>query len=69
MQLNFGRIFVSMDILRSSNYFNPKIYLKILYPTAGEGGGDGGGGGVVLKHHLKHASRKKVEGLKHDFCS
>ena len=50
MQLNFGRIFVSMDILRSSNYFNPKIYLKILYPTAGEGGGDGGGGGGLFSN-------------------
>ena len=64
MQLNFGRIFVNMDILMSSDYFNTKTYLKILHPTAW-----GGGGGVVLKHHLKHASRKKTEGLKHDFCS
>ena len=49
-----------MDILRSSNDSNTKTYLKILHPTAG---------GVVFKHHLKHASRKKMVGLKHKFHS
>ena len=49
-----------MDILRSSDYSNTKTYLKILHPTAR---------GVVFKHHLKHASRKKMVGLKHKFHS
>ncbi len=49
-----------MDILRSSDDFNTKTYLKILHPTAG---------GVVFKRHLKHASRKKMVGLKHKFHS
>ena len=49
-----------MDILRSSDDSNTKTYLKILHPTAG---------GVVFKHHLKHASRKKMVGLKHKFHS
>ena len=49
-----------MDILRSSDDSHTKTYLKILHPTAG---------GVVFKHHLKHASRKKMVGLKHKFYS
>ena len=49
-----------MDILRSSDYSNTKTYLKILHPTAG---------GFVVKHHLKHATRKKMDGLKHNFHS
>ena len=60
MQLNFRRIFVQYGILRSSDYSNTKTYLKILQPTAR---------GVVVKHHLIHASRKKMEGLKHNFYS
>ena len=49
-----------MGILRSSDCSNTKTYLKNLHPTAG---------GVVVKHHLKHASRKKMVGLKHKFHS
>ncbi len=49
-----------MDILRSSDHSNTKTYLKILHPTAG---------GVVFKHHLKHALRQKMVGLKHKFHS
>ena len=49
-----------MDILRTSDYSNTKTYPKILHPTAR---------GVVAKHHLKHASRKKMVGLKHKFHS
>ncbi len=60
MQLNFRRMFCDMDILRSSHDCNTKTYLKIVHPTAG---------GVVVKHHLKHASRKKMVGLKHKFHS
>ena len=60
MELNFRRIFVQYGILRSSDYSNTKTYLKILQPTAR---------GVVVKQHLIHASRKKTEGLKHNFYS
>ena len=49
-----------MDILRSSDDSNTTTYLKILHPTAG---------GVVVKHQLKHASSKKMVGLKHKFYS
>ena len=49
-----------MDILRSSDHSNTKTHLKILHVTAG---------GVVVKHHLKHASRKKMVGLKLKFHS
>ena len=60
MQLNFRRIFCEYGYFRSSDHSNTKTYLKILHPTAG---------GVVVKHHLKHASRKKMVGLKHKFHS
>ncbi len=49
-----------MDVLRTSDYSNTKTYPKILQPTAR---------GVVAKHHLKHASRKKMVGLKPKFHS
>ena len=49
-----------MDILRSSDYSNTETYLKILHLTAR---------GVVAKHHLKHASHKKMVGLKRRFYS
>ena len=52
MQLNFRRIFVNTEILRTSDYLNIKTYMKILHQTA-----EGGGG--VVKHHLKHTKRKK----------
>ena len=60
MQLNFDEFFVNMDILRSSDDSDTKTFLKILHPTAR---------GVVFKHHLKHASRKRMVGLKHKFHS
>ena len=56
MQVNFGRIFVTKDILGSSDYSNTNTYLKIVHPTSG------GGGGMVLLYHLKHASHKKWRG-------
>ncbi len=46
---------MNIDILRSSDNSDTKTFLKILHPTAR---------GVVFKHHLKHASRKKMVGLK-----
>ncbi len=42
-QLNFRRIFVNMDILRSSDYSNTETYPKILHSTARGWGGGGGG--------------------------
>ncbi len=60
MQLNFDEFFVNMDILRSSDDSDTKTFLKILHPTAR---------GVVFKHHLKHASRKRMVGLKRKFHS